>query len=58
MAFKTLAIRKLSMQEERIQKALYAAMMSNMLITEKTTFNPAKFRRDSSISESLWLKHT
>ena len=35
MAFKTLAIRKLSMQEERIQKALYAAMLSNMLMTEK-----------------------
>ena len=35
MAFQTLAIRKLSMQEERIQKALYAAMLSNMLMTEK-----------------------
>ena len=35
MAFKTLAIRKLSMQEERIQKALSAAMLSNMLMTEK-----------------------
>lgn len=35
MAFKTLAIRKLSMQEDRIQKALYAAMLSNMLMTEK-----------------------
>ena len=35
MAFKMLAITKLSMQEERIQKALYAAMLSNMLMTEK-----------------------
>lgn len=35
MAFKKLAITKLSIQEERIQKALYAAMLSNMLMTEK-----------------------
>ena len=35
MAFQTLAIRKLSMQEERIEKALYAAMLSNMLMIEK-----------------------
>lgn len=35
MAFKKLAITKLPMQEERIQKALYAAMLSNMLMTEK-----------------------
>jgi len=35
MAFKKLAITKLSIQEERIQKALYAAMLRNMLMTEK-----------------------
>ena len=56
MAFKTLAIRKLSMQEERIQKALYAAMLSNMLMTEKRLITQQNLG-ETAVSEFMTKAH-